>query len=272
MEEETKPQGRINPDADRLVNPAKYFIKWGGKTGVFSYYDKATQSDIELPMPLTFIPVYKCATVKGYHQKKKTSYWANEVKDVSKEQFVIKSKATGPNAKIETELVGFHKDIKEHYEARNIKWVESLYVGIKNDKGVLELANIQITKASLGSWLEFVKKNDPFKCAVKVTGFKEEEEGAVEYKSPVYTAIKISEKTDAEAAVLQKQIMDYLKVYFAKNASATPEQPKAATEASKQPETTSASTTTTGGGRKTETIEEAEIILPNLDESEEPPF
>lgn len=217
---------RANPNEDvRTPNPAVRFYQWAGSSGNYEWYDKVNKKKVEVPLPFTFLPIDRCITLKGYNDDTKTSYWSNEVKDIEKDVFTVQSvSGTGTTKVIRTEAVGLYKDIKSTLDALDISYVESLYVGIKNESGSLDLCNIQIKGAAVKSWFEFKKNVNIWEIAVTVKSSVDKKKGAVKYKEPVYTAItKISKEINDQAITLNNKLNEYLLPYFEKN-KATPEQ------------------------------------------------
>lgn len=217
---DNKPQGRINPGTEASPNPSKMFIQWKSKNAQFYYYDKETKEDVLLKMPFTFIPLSICSTVKGYNHKKTKTFIANEVKNLTTDVLTVTSYNNVTKEK-KVEYKGLYSEIKDNFD-QNIKFTISLYAGIKDDKGKLKLVNIQLNGAGLHHWFDFTKSTDIWKNAVKVAKSTDEKNGDVTYKAPVYEALKISQEMDIEAAILQKEIENYLKEYLAKNSSSVP--------------------------------------------------
>jgi len=213
---------RSNPSEDvNLVNPAKFFLEWKGKEGGFEYWDKVKKENVDKKLPFTFIPLCTCITLKGYNQKKEIGFWSNEVKDITKDKFVVKGK--GKNGSVDTYFEGFYKDLKEKLELNKINYVQSVYIAYKDDKGALALANIQIKTSALGPWITFCKANNINECAVTVKKFTKEKNGDVEFVAPVYEAVKISEASNKEAVELDVKLQEYLKAYLEKNNTASAE-------------------------------------------------
>jgi len=209
---------RSNPSEDtNLVNPAKFYLEWKGKEGGFEYWDKTNKKNVDMPLPFTFIPLCTYVTLKGYNKKKEIGFWSNEVKDITKDKFVVKGKAK--SGSIETYFEGLYKDLKDQLELNKISYVQSVYIGYKAKGGELELANIQIKTSALGPWIEFCKKNNINECGVSVKEFTKEVNGDVSFVAPVYNAVKISDETNAAAIELDKTLQSYLTAYLAKTKS-----------------------------------------------------
>ena len=211
---------RSNPNEDvNLVNPAKFYLEWKGKEGGFEYWDKTSKTNVNMPLPFTFIPLCTCVTLKGYNKKKETGFWSNEVRDITKDKFVVKGKIK--NGSIETYFEGLYKDLKEKLELNKINYVQSVYIAYKSKGGELQLANIQIKTSALGPWIEFCKKNNINEIGVQVKSFTKEQNGDVSFVAPVYTPVKISDDTNNAAIELDKELQEYLKAYLERNQTST---------------------------------------------------
>lgn len=216
--------GRVNPTNEGPKNPSAFFLQWKSKPKAFAYYDKEKQKDVSMPMPLTFIPVYRCFSIRGYNHKKNKTYISNEIKDLNTDVLVVKSynNVTKEN---KIEYKGLYSEIKPDLD-QNCKFTISLYAGIKNKKGDMVLVNLQINGAGLHHWFDFAQKNDIWAGGVKVAKTTVETTGDVNYNAPVYEMTAISKEDDTAAGKLQKMITDYLNGYFARNQSGTAESSK----------------------------------------------
>jgi len=201
---------RSNPN-EQLVNPSSKFFEWGGKSGQFSYWDRTLKQNVDIPLPFTFIPLDKCVTLKGYNKKKDKGFWSNEVKNIQKDKFIVRSKDG-------IEFEGLYKDLKDQLELNKINYIESLYIAYK-EGNKLVLGNIQIKTSALKPWIEFSKANKVMEIAVTVKKTTKEINGDVEFVSPIYEAVKIKEETNLEAIELDKVLQEYLKAYFERNAT-----------------------------------------------------
>lgn len=203
---------RSNPN-ETLQNPAHRFFQWSGDEGNFKYYDKPNKANVTVNVgpkePFTFLVLATCATIKGYSDSEGSGFWSNEVKDLKTEPLTVRNKS-GIVAK------GLYENIKDSIKAKGAKFCQSVYIGYKID-GKLEICNIQMTGAALSSWVEFAKNNKIYDIAVQVTGSTEGKKGKTIFKIPTFTPFKVSEKTNQEAIELDKQLQEYLKLYFEKN-------------------------------------------------------
>jgi len=212
------PQGREPiSSSQKPTNPALFFAEWSSTKKYFEFYDKVNKVDVALPMPFAFLPVFEMTTLKGYNHKEGKSYWSNEVKNIQTDKFTVMSK-NNLTKEIKTEFVGLYSEIKNLIDGK-ANFTKSIYIGVKDQQGVLQLANLQISTSSLGSWIKFASANDLSKIAVQVASYTNEQNGAVHFTAPVYTALPVTPQVDAQAVVLQKVVKEYINEYLAYQAS-----------------------------------------------------
>ena len=74
----------------RPENPVKKWIEFKGDTGVFQYWDKATESNIVLPTErIGFIVLDELNTITGFHKATKSGIYSNEVHNITQEQITV---------------------------------------------------------------------------------------------------------------------------------------------------------------------------------------
>src|SRR3990167_776012 len=203
-----------NPN-EELKNPAQKFFEWSGSKGLFKYYDKELKQNIDVPFPFTFLVLCTKVTTKGYSDALQSGFWSNEISNISKDTMTVRSKRG-------IEMIGTWAEIKAKMASDGVEYCQSVYIGIKIDGKNLGLANIQMKGSALNNWINFCKDNDTMKCAVTVKKATPAKKGATNYFEPVFEAIKITEKTNEEAIALDVSLQEYLKAYFAKNATELP--------------------------------------------------
>ena len=96
---------RSNPQ-EHLSNPAVRWFEWNGEKGVIRFYDKDAKTNVDVPLPFTFLLLDQLATVRGWHDASASGIYANEVRDTTKDTLVVKSFKGGTIAE------GLYKDIK----------------------------------------------------------------------------------------------------------------------------------------------------------------
>lgn len=194
------------------VSPAKHFLRV--KSGSVNYYDKESQQNIDVPVPLSFVVLDQLATVKGWSDNDQSGYWSNEVKSAGQDAITVRT-SKGEKA------TGIWKDIKTNPAVAGAKFNASVYIAAPGREG-LEIQNIAFSGASLNAWIEFVNANKGVtrgKNKVTITGFSDEKKGAVKYQVPVFEAVEITEEELAQATELDKELQVYLEGYFANRKS-----------------------------------------------------
>lgn len=230
--ENNESEGIVNPTSQGEPNPAKIFIEWKSKNEKFSYYSKQKKEQVTLPMPFSFIPLFRCITVKGYNHKKTKTFIANEIIDLETDILTVTSYNNITKEK-KIEHKGLYADIKDNFD-QNIKYTESIYAAVKNKKGELSLVNMQLNGGGLTHWFSFVKENTIWGASANVKSFTDEINGDVNFKAPVYFIGSISKEDNIACGRLQKEIKTYLTKYFAKNANQPPEASKTSTNEQKE--------------------------------------
>jgi hypothetical protein len=197
---------RQNLNQETTPNPSKMFAEW--KDGIFRYYDKQLEKNVELPSDFTFIVIDELTTVKGWNDPSQSGIYSNEVRNTKTEKLLVKSFKGGKIAE------GLYEDIKPSIVAAGGKYCKSVYIAYKD--GELKMGNIQFSGASLGAWFDFVKENksEIYKQAVKLVGKLEDKKGSVKFSIPVFKLVPISKETDDLAGEIQKELQEYFESYF----------------------------------------------------------
>ena len=198
-----------------LTSPCTKFFKWRSDDKCLSYFDKTIGEkgeNVKVPLPFTFLVLDVITTTGGYSDAEKAGVWSNEVKDVTKQELHVR-------AGRKHQFSGLYKDLKPKIEAIGGCYAQSVYIGYRNDKNELAIGNIQFSGASIGSWIDFRNKTKIYETACVIDGYKEDKKGKVSYSFPTFKSKDISESTNAQALELDKELQDYLKLYFAKNNS-----------------------------------------------------
>ena len=198
---------------ERLAH--KYF-RWSSENECLEYFDKnITDKDnpkgtnVTVKLPFTFVPLDVLATIKGWDDASGSAIFSNEVKDLAKQDLVVKTFKNGEFA------TGKYAAIKDKVAARGGRFSNSVYIGYYEGKDFV-IGNLQIVGASLGSWIDYCKAYPRYKDegAVKITGATKEKKGATKYSKPIFENTTLSDATNALAVELDKQLQAYLKTYF----------------------------------------------------------
>lgn len=189
---------------DRPTNPTSKRLRISG--GAVSYWDRDSQSSVELPMPLEFIVLDQLSTVKGWSDSDNSGYWSNEVRSVGKDELAVRTNA-GLKEK------GLWKDIKNSPSLSGAKYHTSIYMAVVFN-GEMQIANLAIAGAALNAWIDFSKKTNLHNSKVVLSGWSDEKKGAVKYKVPIFEAQPMGAEEKESAVGLDKELQEYLEGYF----------------------------------------------------------
>jgi len=202
---------RSNP-TETLSNPSTKFIDWSGSEGKFKYYDKEKKENVFIELPFTFIPLDILSTCKGYNDQEKVGYYSNEVRSTKKETFTVRTK----NGIV---MTGLYEQVKEKLAPKGLKYVQSVYVAIKDQGKGLVIANLQLTGSALGPFINFCDGKKITEIGVTVKSANPMKKGATKYFEPVYEVMPVSEDTNKVASELDAELQEYLTAYFAKTST-----------------------------------------------------
>lgn len=226
-----------------IKNPASKFIEWSGSKGIFKYYDKETEKQIEIPLPFRFLALDTLSTIKGFSDADSSGFWSNEIRDLKSETFIVRTKK-GICFK------GYYDALAGSRDCSGAKYCQSVYIAYHNGTS-LEIANLQIHGSALGAWIEFRKKNKIFEGAIEVKEITEGKKGTTTYQIPVFKSIATKPETDLAAKKLDTELQEYLKLYFNKPKEEIPEKIEAEIASEEMPVITT-------GGKSEEPIWEQE--------------
>ncbi len=195
----------------RLKNPASKFISWSGSKGKFYYFDKELGEkgeNVYFEKPIYIVPLENLATIKGYHDKSQSGIYSNEVKNLTKESFVVKAFKGGLIAN------GLYKEIKGSLEGG--EFAQSVYAAMITDLKTfsLELVNFQLHGSSIGSWIDAKINVDSGNVVELRPSTKELKKGTTVYFSPEIIKRKINNDILSNCVQMDKDLQTYLKRYF----------------------------------------------------------
>lgn len=205
-----------------LVNPAKKFYEWVGSKGCLKYFDKSLGEkgeNVFVQLPFTFLVLDRLSTIRGFSDADQSGFWSNEVRDLKKEIFNVRTKkglvASDYYAKLAPIL------------NQGANYCQSVYIAFK-DEGVFQICNWQIHGSAIGEWINLCKGKDIYKYAITIMSAAPMTKGVTKYFIPVFKLNpKIAESTEAKAVELDKELQEYLKAYFDRNKTAAQENVKA---------------------------------------------
>src|ERR1035438_2675011 len=174
-----------------IINPAKHFIEWKSDKKDFQYYNKETETSVEVKLPVRFLVLDTLSTIKGFSDTDQSGFWSNEVRDIKIEQFTVRTKK-GECAK------GLYENIMGGRDMTGAKYYQSVYAIMKEGKEFI-MVNFQIGGSALGQWIEFRKKNKIYDGAIEVKTTIEGTKGKTVYNMPVFTKIATTPESDTQA-------------------------------------------------------------------------
>jgi hypothetical protein len=192
---------RSDAYATTLQSPVKKYLSWASNDKCFTYWDKETEKDRNLPLPINFIHYDEMATIKGWHEDSDSRIFSNEVKSTLTEPFSVKAwKHKG------TVIEGLYQAIKDRLKAAGGKYTVSLYAELDG-----EIVNFSFKGAALAAWSDFAKENRKAFLGnyVKISGALDAKKGSVKHSVPVFelgSAIEasVSDKSDKNYDLLQE--------------------------------------------------------------------
>lgn len=191
----------------KLENPATKFIDF--RDGKFQYYDKETEKNIPVELPIYFVVLDELSTITGYCEKHNCGIYSNEVHRIGDEILNVRTFKGGE------QIIGKYKDISDAVARIGGKFTKSVYAMLVTKDGN-ELVHFKFRGAAFSGWLD--KKFNPEKYGVVITETYEASKGKTLYQVPVFKAFNLTEKVISEATEMDKMLQSYLKAYKANQA------------------------------------------------------
>jgi hypothetical protein len=202
---------RSNPTTNNSHVCTRWF-DWDGAQGGIRYYDREKKERIGVPFPFSFMLLDKLATIKGFHDASDSGIFSNEVKDTTRDPFVVKAH-NGPVL-----ATGLYRDIRDKIVAVGGVFNANLYIAYKSD-GKMEIGSLMFKGAGLNAWVEFENKHrkEIWEKAIKITGCEEGKKGKVIFQSPTFALQEISKEANEAATKLDQKLQQYLTAYLGRN-------------------------------------------------------
>jgi hypothetical protein len=200
------------------TNPSTKFIEWKSNDKCFSFYDRETSANVQIPLPFKFLVLEELHTVKGWNDSLKGQIVSNEVKFISKEVLKVKTFHKDANGKnIKTDMIeGVYSEVKEKIKSSGAHYVKSVYIMLEDGS----IANLQLKGASCQAYGDFTQKtrsrlSDEW---VEVASATDGKKGAVKYTTPEFKFAKsISDGESDLADEAFNTLEAYLKAYLVKS-------------------------------------------------------
>jgi hypothetical protein len=240
----------------KIQNPATKFIDF--KDGQFQYFDKETEKNVIIDLPIYFIVLDELSTISGFCEKHNCGIYSNEVQRISDEVLKVKTFKGGES------ITGLYKDISDEVKVLGGKFTKSVYALLINEDQSTEFVNFKFRGAAFSGWLD--KKFNPEKSAVGIMETYEATKGKTVYQVPVFKPFKLTPELTAQAIDADKSLQTYLKSYKAQQV----EKELAKTE-DPEPEPIKANDQWLGGKSAKQIIAEKKQAA-TVDESDDLPF
>jgi hypothetical protein len=190
----------------RLQNPCQKFIDLKADKGVFHFWDKENEKQVEVPIPIYFIVLDELSTITGYSEKHDCGIYSNEVHKLD-EILRVKTFKGGES------ITGLYKDIRDSIKAIGGKFTKSVYALLINPDKSTEMVNFKFRGAAFSSWIE--KKINVDNFVIGIVDFSEETNRVTTYKVPIFKAYKLTSELNQQAIEMDKILQVYLKEYKA---------------------------------------------------------
>ena len=161
----------------KSTNPTTKFLEWKSNNKSFSFYNKELKQNVEVKLPLTFLVLEEYHTIKGFSDADQTGIYANEILQISAEEFEVKTYKGRIISK------GNYSDIKQAVNAAGGNYYKSIYAVTKDG----ELINISIKGAAVSKWSQFTEKGMWKRLKsdwVTIEGAEQHQKGMVSYSTP----------------------------------------------------------------------------------------
>lgn len=198
-----------------IINPSKFYYEWVGSKGCLKYFDKSKGDNGEqilVQLPFSFLVLDRLSCIKGYSDADQSGFWSNEIRDIKKESFTVRTKkgivATGLYSTLAPIL------------NQGAQYSQSVYIATKDDNGKFFIANFSIHGSAIGEWINLCKGKDIYKYAITIGSAKAMKKGATNYFIPIFKLNpNINPETERECIALDIELQEYLKKYFNRNQS-----------------------------------------------------
>ena len=211
--------GFIKREVTKNSNPTSKFLEWKSNNKSFSYYDKENKQNVEVKLPLTFLVLEEFHTIKGFSDADQTGIYANEILQISAEEFECKSFKGRVIAK------GTYSDIKGAVNAAGGNYHKSIYAVTKEG----DLINISFKGAAVSKWSQFTEKGAWKRLKdewVTIEDAEDHKKGMVAYSTPNFKFN--TSLTDYEFKIVEARANElefYMDGYLAKDEPAKVEEP-----------------------------------------------
>lgn len=190
----------------KLINPATKRFEWAGGAGILQYYDREAKVSVDQPLPFRFIVLDQLNTIAGFSKSDQSSIWANEVRDLKKDELYTRTKH-GP---IEA---GLYENLATTVK-RGGKFAKSVYIAHELN-GNWVIGNFRAYGSALGAWFDFTKAYSVEQGLVVMTRGEQKEAGTGPFFPPAFNWQKWNDGDYRVAIQLDRELQTYLSSYLA---------------------------------------------------------
>lgn len=253
---------RSRPRASGPETPVKYNVKWSGKDGVLTIYDRQSKKEQQVKT-VDFVVLDELHTVAGFkpgrRNEKGKPIRGTEVRDVKNDEISVFI----DGKKVDT---GVWAELKEGING--IKYAKSVYIGLINKKGVMEIAKFTLSGSGFSGYLNFLNAQEEYEGMEKVkqtapgVGItlvgksKLKTNGDSKYYEPMFDVFELSDDEEDTATELDQELQKYLDAVFDNKVQATVEEEEE--EEEDEPRRTSTRTAPKRNSQKEEEEEDDE--------------
>jgi len=211
--------GFLNRPEQKSTNPTSKFMEWKSNNKSFSFYDIADKQNVEVKLPLTFLVLEEYHTIKGFSDSDQTGIYANEILQISAEEFEVKTFKGRVIAK------GVYSDIKQVVNSAGGNYNKSIYAVTKEG----DLINISFKGAAVSKWSQFTEKGAWKRLKdewVTIEDAEDHKKGMVAYATPNFKFN--TSLTDYEFKIVEtkaNELESYMDGYLAKDEATKVEEP-----------------------------------------------
>lgn len=189
-----------------LTNPATRRFEWAGGAGELRYYDRETKQTILQPLPFRFIVLDQLNTIAGFSKTDQSSIWANEIRDLKKDELYTRTKRGPIEAGLYENLAATTK--------RGGKFAKSIYIAYELN-GNWVIGNFRAYGSALGAWFDFLKGYSVEQGMVIMTRGEQQEAGTGPFFPPAFRWEKWEDGAYQICVQLDRQLQAYLSAYLA---------------------------------------------------------
>lgn len=191
------------------TNPSTRRFTWKGGAGKLIYWDKVSEKEVEVKLPFEFLPIDQLSTITGYLKSEKSSFWSNEVRNSTKEEFTVRTKGG-------IKYTGLYKSDQGVVQVpKGASFAKSIYLAYWDESiGEFVIGNFQASGSALGAWIEFSNACKPENGKVIVRKGAEQEAPTGPFYPPTFEYVSATSEENEAAVKLDEELQIYLNRYL----------------------------------------------------------